>query len=474
MKRLYFAWCFLLISSLLFSSCKKNKAEDTPDNEKPDTEEPGTENPAGKKEVAIWIDLRSNVFSATGQFRDTSLIKSTLDTLKDVGVTTLIADCKASSGFTVYPSVYTRQLTSMDGNTFTPGVDYLDFMIKQARKRNMKIYASTMVFVEGDNARKLGNVFDDANFKDTYQTIVCDINGNRIPITQSGRNGFVNPAIPQVQERAINIMKELAQKYDLDGIITDYCRYADINADFSDFSKNEFIKFLEQQYSDSNAKYMDFPKAVVASWKLNSDQIIPATTGSYYKKWLVYRAKVMHDFVQRAKQEVKKIKPNITFGSYVGSWYATYYQVGVNWASNTYDPFADSNIRFDWAYPEYKNYGLAEELDLLMTGNYSSQIMINDNPATVGMTYHWWSIEGSVNAGKYVTKGKVPLYGSIDMGNISYSSKSDISKAIKLILSKSNGVMLFDVVHAYSPRYNRLGVKLWDEIKEGTKDYRSN
>ncbi|WP_256012359.1 alpha amylase family protein [Desertivirga xinjiangensis] len=125
-------------------------------------------------------------------------------------------------------------------------------------------------------------------------------------------------------------------------------------------------------------------------------------------------------------------------------------------------------MRFDWAVPGYKDSGLAEELDLLMTGNYFTQLLINDNPASTGLAYHWWSIEGSINGGNYVTKDKLPLYGSIDMGNLSWASQGDLSKAIKLVLSKSDGVMLFDVVHAYSPPYNRMKVSLWNAIKAGT------
>ena len=33
------------------------------------------------------------------------------------------------------------------------------------------------------------------------------------------------------------------------------------------------------------------------------------------------------------------------FGTYTGAWYPSYYEVGVNFASNQYDPSKD----FDWA-----------------------------------------------------------------------------------------------------------------------------
>ncbi len=459
----------LLIAATTFFACSKK--------DKPASQPPvgggnnggGNPPPSGSKEVILWMDLRANVFGTYGRFSDTAAIRKTLDTVKSVGVTSLIVDVKASSGYTIYPSSYSKQLTSLDGKTFQPGVDYLAYMITEAKKRQLKVYASTMVMVEGDGGRNMGKVFEEPVWRDQYQSQVAQENGAIVPVTATGKNGFVNPARPEVQERAINIMKEIASKYDVDGIVMDYARYTDINADFSEFSKNEFIKFLETEYGDNTAKFMNFPADVVSSWRTVSGQVVPNTTGKYYKKWLVYRVKVIHDFVAKAKAAVKSAKPSIKFGSYVGAWYVTYHYVGVNWASKTFDPFNDAVLRFDWATPGYDKYGYVEELDWLMTGNYSSQIMINDNPATAGQTYHWWSVEGSLNGGRYITKNKVPLYGSIDMGNISWNAKTDIRKAIQLILQKADGVMLFDVVHVYAPQYNRLGVQLWDEVKEGIK-----
>ena len=167
----------------------------------------------------------------------------------------------------------------------------------------------------------------------------------------------------------------------------------------------------------------------------------------------------------------KSVKPNIEFGAYVGAWYGTYYQVGVNWASKEYDPFQDFNVRFDWAFPGYGETGYFEELDLLMTGNYFTQIKLSENPATAALKYHWWSIEGSLNGIDYITKSKKPIYGSLDIGNINYANKGEISRAIKYILSRSSGgVMLFDVVHMYGPQYNFLKQELFDAVKEGIKN----
>ncbi|KQC01920.1 alpha amylase family protein [Pedobacter sp. Hv1] len=467
MKRLiYSIGATALIALMALSSCKKTV---TPDPEKPDPKPPVV-NEERRREAIVWVDARSNVFGTYGRLSDTAMIKTTLDTLKEVGVTGLVLDLKGSSGYTMYPSNYSPQVTSQDGKSIPAGVDYAGYFIKEAKKRNFKVYASIVTFVEGETSKARGKVFEDAQWKNEYQSIVCDVNGNRVPVTSTGKNGFVNPSIPAVQERALNIIKEIVGKYELDGMLLDYGRYTDVSADFSDFSKNDFIKFLENKYQDSEAKKMSFPSDIVTSWKISSDQVLPNATGKYYKRWLLYRATVIHDFFVKARAAVKSVKPNMKFGTYVGAWYTTYYQVGVNWASQDYDPFNDTDLKFDWAYPDYNKTGYAEQLDLLMTGNYFTQLMMKDNPATANLAYHWWSVEGSLKGGKYITRNKMPLYGSIDMGNVDWPDQKSISNTIKYILDNATGgVMLFDVVHVYAPQYNRLKQPLWGALREGLK-----
>ena len=460
---------FLSISAavaflLCAAACKKNS--ETP----PVVGPPVDTTPTPKRDVIARADARSNVFGTYGRLHDTANINKVLDTLRMVGVNGLVIDVKGSSGYTMYPSTIAKQITTLDGKSITPGVDYVDYMIKEARKRDFKVYASIVTFVEGDGSRNFGTVFDDPAFKSKYEAIVCDVTGKRVPVTTTGRNAFVNPAQPEIQTRALNIIKEISTKYNFDGLLLDYCRYTDIDADFSDFSKAEFIKFLETKYQDNDAKNMQFPGDIVASWRSSNGQTLPATTGKYYKKWLIYRCSVIQQFFIKARETVKAAKPGMKFGAYVGSWYGTYYQVGVNWASKDYDPFNDEQIRFDWAYPKYGETGYAEQLDLLMTGNYFTQIRLADNPATASLKYHWWSIEGSLNGGMYITRNKMPLYGSIDMGNIDWKDQGEITKAIQFILGKaSGGIMLFDIVHIYAPQYNRLKQPLWDAVKNGLK-----
>lgn len=457
----------LLCSISLASSCKKGGSPDV-DKKPEEPEVPAPVDPS-QKDAFVWVDARSNVFGTYGKFSNKEEIKNILNTLKSIGVTGLVLDVKGSTGYTMYPSAYTEQMTTLDGKTRPD--DYVEFVISEAKKRNLKVYASIVTFVEGDGNRRIGTLFDDADYKSKYESIVADVNGNLVPITSTGRNGFVNPAAPEVQEKALNIVKEIVTKFNIDGIILDYARYSDIYADFSELSKNQFIKFLEDKYNDRQAKFMDFPKDIVKSWKNSSGIVVPNETGVYYKRWLVYRASVIKGFFDKARAAVKSVKADAEFGVYTGAWYTTYYQVGVNWASKDYDPFNDPEVKFDWASPGYQETGYAETLDLLMTGNYFTQIRLADNPATANLKYHWWSIEGSLRGAGYITKHKMPLYGSIDVGNVDYGNKAAISNAIKFIMNDENtsGIMLFDVVHMYAPEYNKLKQPLFDAIEAGLK-----
>ncbi len=466
MKKLI-AYGLLLLG--LFS-CSKDKGQvptvnqpKEPEDENIDPSEPG-------KQALVWVDAHSNVFGTYGKFSDKNEIVKILDILKDCGVTGLVVDVKPSTGYTMYQSSYTKEFLTQNGKT--KPADYVDFVIAEAKKRDLKVYLSIVTFVEGTTNGTVGYAADNPDFKEKYESIVVkNVQGELGRISQTAKNTFVNPAQPAVQERALNIIKEVVGKFPLDGLILDYARYTDINADFSDYSKDQFIEFMKTKYNDASAANMNFPTDIVSSWKESSGQLVPNVTGKYYKQWLVYRASVIQGFFKKARQAAKSVKPNVDFGVYVGAWYSTYHYVGVNWASKDYDPFQDFNLRFDWAYPGYGETGYLEELDLILTGNYFTQVMLSENSATAAMKYHWWSIEGSLNGIEYITKNKKPIYGSMDVGNINYASKAEISRAIKYIMSRaSGGVMLFDVVHMYGPQYNYLKQELFDAVKDGIKN----
>ena len=62
------------------------------------------------------------------------------------------------------------------------------------------------------------------------------------------------------------------------------------------------------------------------------DDMVP---GRFYKPWLEFRAQVIRAFVGEIARAVRDIKTGLCLGTYVGSWYPNYYEVGVNWGKLT-------------------------------------------------------------------------------------------------------------------------------------------
>ena len=150
---------------------------------------------------------------------------------------------------------------------------------------------------------------------------------------------------------------------------------------------------------------------------------------------------------------VKAVKPHLALCSYSGAWYDSYYDVGVNWASNTYDPSADG---YSWASPTYKNTGYAELLDMFMTGNYT--------PTLTGAG--WWTVQGEINGTNQVLKNANIYYGGIDIGNTQWANLQNMKDAIKMIKQQTKGIMLFDLVHIDDPSTNQFNKQLYDDIKD--------
>ena len=112
---------------------------------------------------------------------------------------------------------------------------------------------------------------------------------------------------------------------------------------------------------------------------------------------------------------MKRINPNLLVGVYTGAWYDSYYNVGVNWASENYFP------KFPWATVKYGKQGYAELLDVYMSGFYYENIS-----------------DGNIAAVKDVLCGAVPLTGSICVSIYSGNVNGFINN-MKVLLGDSHG-----------------------------------
>ena len=258
---------------------------------------------------------------------------------------------------------------------------------------------------------------------------------------------FLNPANDDVQNFVLQLLGDLA-KYDLDGIILDRCRYDDygLESDFSAVSKQKFEEYIGETVAH-------FPEDIMAP---GTDEI-PSDQPAYFKKWLEFRVKVIHDFIVKAREKVKSVNSEINFGVYVGAWYSSYYTSGVNWASPKYDTSA---YYPKWATADYKNYGYADHLDYIFLGAYASVDKIYGSGE--------WTMEGFCKNGRELLKGDVPFSGGPDIGNgtgwTNGGKAAKIPDAIDACINNSDGFFAFDLCHIKMYDY-------WNAFKTGFDNY---
>lgn len=404
------------------------------------------------KPALMWFDAEANF----ERFSHKDSIDYYLLKIKALGFTHAIVDIRPITGEVLYESAYAPQMKEWDGYTRKSDFDYLGYFIEKGHELGLEVHASLNVFVAGHNFFDRGQVYDG---HPGWSSMVYTPDQGNVPITSLKKkySAMVNPVNQEFREHILAVLRETVSRYpDLDGIMLDRVRYDGIMADFSDLSRMEFEKFIGE-------KIAVFPEDIY-EWKSGTNGQPEVVPGVHYKKWLEWRAMTITQFMGLARDEVKAVNPDVSFGTYTGAWYPSYYEVGANWASRNYDPSAD----YAWATPDYKNSGYAEMLDLYVTGNYytqvtmeeylqKNQIVVNETDSR-GFAGTWYCVEGSCQKIRGILHGN-PFMGGILVDQF-YDNPVQLSRSIAMNLLESDGVMLFDIVHV-------IHGNLWDYVAQG-------
>ncbi len=410
-----------------------------------------TAQPEKRKPALMWIDGSAN----HQRFSNPDTVDYYMKKLHDLGFTHAVVCVRPISGEVLYDSEIAPKYP-----TARPDYDYLGTFIESGRRNGIGIIASMNVFCAGHNYHDSGLIYSG---HPEWASVVYDPVRGIVPITEQKEKygGMVNPVNKEYQDYIIEVMKEIVTKYPgLDGLMTDRVRFDGIQADFSDLSRKEFEKYLGK-------KVKKFPGDIL-SWD-NSGKHPKPVPGKYFKQWIEWRAGVIHDFVAKARKAVKATRPDIPFCTYTGAWYPSYYEVGVNFASKDYDPSKE----FDWATSKYKDSGYAELIDIYTTGNYYTDITIDEYLANGGneiwnetdsqaQSGTWYCVEGSCKNLRRIL-GKNEFLGGILVDQF-YDNPENLSRTITENLKDSDGLMVFDIVHIITKN-------LWDEVEKGMKDY---
>lgn len=464
-KRLSILCCVLGLA-LAFSSCDKTERPALPPipggEEEPTPKPDPTPDPDQKgKYRYVWID-------AGGNFKDyannSAKIASDVKRIKETGFTDLIVDVRPTNGTVLFASQRGEALKKIDawvnGSYVwlkrTSDFDYLQAFIDAARDNGLRINASINTMVGGYlcpyGLGSDGPIFTDPTMK-SWASVINTENGlvNTVDLTDSSTDWgarFFNPANPDAQEYVLSLLEDLA-KYDLDGIILDRCRYDDysLQSDFSDESRKQFEEYIGKPVTNWPTDIMKAGQDAFNGW----------STTAIQKQWLEFRAKVIHDFVEKAEKTVHGVNPDIRFGAYVGGWYSSYYYSGVNWAHPDYDPKAAG---YYWAGSNYKNYGYADHCDFMFIGAYAGVDSIYGSGE--------WYMEGFCKQAATLLRG-VPFSGGPDIGNSSgfeNGGQGDkMGDIVNVCINNSTeGMFFFDLCHIKMYNY-------WSSIKTAFDNY---
>lgn len=394
----------------------------------------------------LWIDFLAN---AT-RLADMAEQKKLVQLAKEAGITHLVIDAKIPYGQVTYLSRIAPHVSTWSDGRYHDWKDrdFLRELLNEAHEQNLKVIANMNVFAEGARSSRDGLAYE----RQDWQVLFVKPQAEGMPAAyvkaeEYGEGSlFVNPIHPQVRAHELSIIREIADSYDVDGIVLDRCRYPNVYGDFSALSKEKFEEYL-------NEAVAHWPEDIFTGG-YDGDPIVH---GKYFGKWTEWRAHNIKSFVQEARSVVKSINPSSLFCIYVGSWYPNYYQEGVNWGSTTYHAEAD----LDWASAEYRQAGYAEELDFLMTGCYYPNVY-KQEALERGITDPMFSVEGGMEWSEKALDGAIPYFASLYLHEYAGNPKQ-FRKAVHLCRERSHGVMLFDVCHLEAYQW-------WNELSSALND----
>lgn len=406
------------------------------------------------KRAIMWIDGEAN-FS---RFSHKDSIDFYLQKVHDLGFTDVAVDVRPITGEVLFDTPNAPKMRDWHGYK-RADFDYLGHFITVAHRLGIKVQATLNCFVAGHNFFDRGQTYTD---HPEWATTVYTPEGMKSIMEQKQKySAMVNPIDTSFRKHIKAVLTDLVKAYpELDGIILDRVRYDGIEADFSDLSRSAFEQW-------QGKKIKNWPTDIF-TWKKGNDKKWHVERGPLFNKWIEWRSQVIHDAMADLRSTVKAAKPDISFGTYTGAWYPSYYEVGVNFASNTYDPSAD----YDWATPTYKRTGYMELLDLYTTGNYYTDITIaegeRNNKGVKNETDSetqrgtWYSVEGSCKHLRTILGGHA-VYGGLLVDQL-YGEPTKLSKAIEMNIKLSDGLMVFDICHLIARP------ELWKEVEKGMRN----
>ena len=240
-------------------------------------------------------------------------VKQFAKRLYDLGINTLYVETLWHGMTTYYSDLLNYQHPCMKGNDYGEyGNDYILALISECHKLGIEVHA----WVELLTASPYYGVRA-PHIKSEW--VYADLDGNK--------HGYLDSSNPEVQTYLGNVIAELVQKYDFDGVSYDYVRYAESTyaGEYADCGFTDHaIDAFSQQYNYTGD---------------NLAQDLQTDT-NLREKWHNFKREQITNIVKNLTQLVRNIAPDVIISAssygYMYDAYHVYMQDIETWLQNGY------------------------------------------------------------------------------------------------------------------------------------------
>jgi uncharacterized lipoprotein YddW (UPF0748 family) len=390
----------------------------------------GTEGARHIPRRALWTETSANLLHLSSR----GAIRALVVRARAAGIDTLIPEAKNAWGFVIYESEFAPHIRTSPiprreypapATWFPRDFDPLRVLIEEARAAGLRVHAAVNTFGEGlvmPGLPLIGVLDRRPEWATIHLRRGPDGQAIFVPSTRAAQIAFAKPAHPEVQSYQLAVVWEIASRYEVDGIILDRTRYGGADTDFSDLSRRRFEAYLGRAIGR-------WPEDVT---RPDSDGLRP---GPLYPAWVAWRASVIQGYVRAAGRLVRRTRPGVSVGMYVGGWFSTVNDLGQNWTRPDTPPLFSA-----WS-PALAETSVLPELDYLMSGLYYPMVTrweaLRRNRSPLA------TVIGAGIRIRELTQG-TPLLGSVWL-DLYRGNRRAGEEAVRAAFRLTDGVMVFDL-----------------------------
>jgi len=214
-------------------------------------------------EATAFRDYRA-VWISRFEFSNEASIRSRIEAIADAGFTDVIFQVRGQGDV-----LFNSQVETWDQNKYPaagPGFDPLGVAIQEAHASGLKLHAwmNTIPMWRDSSAPNLPPTNPNHFYNARPDLRLKDANGNDMPLT-TGQYVGVNPTHPDTVTHLTDLVAEMLQNYDLDGIHLDYIRMV----------------------TNNSSSALTYPQDPATRARFTSETgLNPTTSPNTYKQWV--------------------------------------------------------------------------------------------------------------------------------------------------------------------------------------------